>query len=297
MNLVSIILPTYNRGRLIEDCIFSVLVQTYYHIEIIVSDDCSQDETESVVLEISRLDSRIKYIRNAVRKGLPGNRNVGLTKAKGKFIFFIEDDMILDSNCVELLVRDMNHIRSRKINIGGIAPALLVECESGYKPGILNEGSRKASKTMSEPCIIDKLTGVHFYNFSTHFSSLREVPDVHACSFYTREAINSVGGYDDKRYKGNYLYEETDLNMRIHKKGFSFYFEPTAVIHHRMYSSGGCRVNVRKYVYYYVTNHIKFVTKNYGICSVYMIPSFIAFIAYTGIKSVLLNMINSQKSD
>lgn len=293
---VSIILPTFNRGRLIEDCIFSLVGQTYSNFELIVLDDCSDDETELTVLELSKKYKQIRYFRNEIRKGLPANRNKGLSLAKGNFVFFIEDDMVLDPKCVELLVRDMNCLQSKGFNVGGITPALITVCKEEYKFGILNEALRKSSKKLSSPCVINKVTGVHFYNFSADFSDLQEVQDMHACSFYTKEAILSVGSYDYVGYSGNYLYEETDLNTRIRRNGYSFYFEPKAVLHHNIVSSGGCKVNIKRYVYYYVINHIKFIIKNYGIHAVYMIPSFLAFVTFIGLKSMALSVVNLFKA-
>ena len=294
---VSIILPTYNRGGLIEDCIFSVVRQTYSDFELIILDDCSNDETGSIVLKLSKKDKRIRYFRNENRMGLPGNRNKGLFFAKGNFVFFIEDDMELDPKCIELLVGDISYLCSKGFKVGGITPSIITECKDEYRFGILNEALRKASKKMNSPCVINKVTGVHFYNFSADFSDLQEVPDMHACSFYAKKAILSVGGYDHVRYNGNYLYEETDLNIRISRNGYSFYFEPEAILHHKVVSSGGCKVNIKRYVYYYITNHIKFVTKNYGIRAVYMIPSFLVFIMFIGLKTIAFSAVNLLSSD
>ena len=59
--LISVIIPTYNRGRLILNSVTSVLNQTYKNIELIVVDDCSTDNTEEILKSIN--DSRIKYVK------------------------------------------------------------------------------------------------------------------------------------------------------------------------------------------------------------------------------------------
>lgn len=88
--LVSVLIPTYNRGYILGSAIESVLSQTYRPIEIIVVDDGSTDDTKAV---LDRFGSKIKtvYQDNA---GLAGARNTGLALARGEFISFEDSDDI-----------------------------------------------------------------------------------------------------------------------------------------------------------------------------------------------------------
>jgi glycosyltransferase involved in cell wall biosynthesis len=87
--LVSVVIPTYNREELLPNAIESVLRQTYPHIEIIIADDGSTDNTEHIVKAFQR---RVKYTRVA-HSGLPGvARNVGLREAQGEFVAFLDSD-------------------------------------------------------------------------------------------------------------------------------------------------------------------------------------------------------------
>lgn len=88
--LVSVIIPTYNRGRLILDSINSVLNQTYKNIELIVVDDCSTDNTEEILKSIN--DSRIKYVKLEKNSGACIARNKGIELSTGKFIAFNDSD-------------------------------------------------------------------------------------------------------------------------------------------------------------------------------------------------------------
>lgn len=88
--LVSVIIPTYNRGQLILDSINSVLNQTYKNIELIVVDDCSTDDTEKTVKSID--DSRIKYIKLEKNSGACVARNKGIEISRGEFIAFNDSD-------------------------------------------------------------------------------------------------------------------------------------------------------------------------------------------------------------
>ncbi len=88
--LVSVIIPTYNRGRLILDSVNSVLNQTYKNIELIVVDDCSTDDTKEIIESIK--DFRIKYIKLEKNSGACAARNRGIERATGEFIAFNDSD-------------------------------------------------------------------------------------------------------------------------------------------------------------------------------------------------------------
>src|SRR5579863_5435892 len=96
MPFFSIILPSYNRSQLISVPIRSVLAQTFNDWELLVVDDGSTDDTREVALSFK--DSRITYIwqPNAERSAA---RNNGISKAKGKYICFLDsDDYYLDNH-------------------------------------------------------------------------------------------------------------------------------------------------------------------------------------------------------
>ncbi len=90
---ISVILPTFNRGNLIEKSIKSVLNQTFNNIEILIIDDGSNDNTKDIIKNID--DKRIKYIKLGKNKGACNARNVGIKKARGEYITFQDSDDIL----------------------------------------------------------------------------------------------------------------------------------------------------------------------------------------------------------
>lgn len=90
INLVSVIMPTYNRAAYIVDAIESVRQQTYANWELIIVDDGSEDNTEELVEAVG--DSRIKFYK-AGRIGISSKiKNIGLQKARGSMIAFIDSD-------------------------------------------------------------------------------------------------------------------------------------------------------------------------------------------------------------
>ncbi|WP_053347090.1 glycosyltransferase family 2 protein [Peribacillus butanolivorans] len=88
--LISVIIPTYNRGYVIKKTINSVLQQTYDHFEIIIIDDASNDNTESIVKSIK--DKRIKYIKLQENTKGTKPRNVGINVSNGEYIAFLDSD-------------------------------------------------------------------------------------------------------------------------------------------------------------------------------------------------------------
>lgn len=90
-DLVSIITPTYNCGNFVSETIRSVQAQSYRNWEMIIVDDCSDDNTYDIIAEFL-IDSRIKYFKNSVNKGAALTRNFALRLAKGKWIAFLDSD-------------------------------------------------------------------------------------------------------------------------------------------------------------------------------------------------------------
>ncbi len=104
-SLVSVIIPTYNRAYCIEKSLRSVLEQTYTNIEVIIVDDCSKDNTEEVINNIS--DERIVYIKNETNLGAAGSRNRGAKFAKGKFLAFNDSDDLWLNNKLQLQMNEL----------------------------------------------------------------------------------------------------------------------------------------------------------------------------------------------
>jgi glycosyltransferase involved in cell wall biosynthesis len=91
---ISIILPTYNRAKLLPRAIKSVLGQSYTNWELIIIDDASTDETPEITKKWATKDERVTVIRNTINQypDLPKNLNSGITIAKGKYIARLDDD-------------------------------------------------------------------------------------------------------------------------------------------------------------------------------------------------------------
>lgn len=101
--LVSVIVPAYNVENNISFCLDSLINQTYENIEIICVNDGSPDNTESVIKEYTRKDSRVKLISKE-NGGVSSARNAGLDAVQGEFIAFVDSDDFVSERFVERLM-------------------------------------------------------------------------------------------------------------------------------------------------------------------------------------------------
>ncbi len=102
-NLISVIIPIYNREKYIEECLQSVFNQTYQNFEIIIVDDGSTDDSYKICEGIAQTDNRIKLFA-ANHGGVSAARNIALDNAKGEFIFFLDSDDVIYPALLETLV-------------------------------------------------------------------------------------------------------------------------------------------------------------------------------------------------
>lgn len=90
--LVSIITPTYNCGKYIAETVESVRSQTYTDWEMIIVDDCSQDNTQTIIKKYEKLDARIKYHCLSKNSGAAVARTKAMELARGQYIAFLDSD-------------------------------------------------------------------------------------------------------------------------------------------------------------------------------------------------------------
>lgn len=89
--LISVIVPIYNAEKYLEQCIESILSQTYHEFEIILIDDGSTDSSSTICDKFAELDKRVKVIHKK-NEGLVPTRKIGLSHAKGRYITFVDAD-------------------------------------------------------------------------------------------------------------------------------------------------------------------------------------------------------------
>jgi glycosyltransferase involved in cell wall biosynthesis len=99
---ISIIVPVYNVENYLEDCLDSILAQSFQHFEVILVNDGSIDKSGFICDDYAKRDNRIKVIHQEYR-GVSNARNIGIALAKGEFIGFVDSDDRIDIHMYKTL--------------------------------------------------------------------------------------------------------------------------------------------------------------------------------------------------
>lgn len=201
--LVSVILPTYNRSKLISRAIKSVLKQTYNNFELIIIDDGSTDNTSKVIRKIK--DIRIKYIQRTQNKGQAAARNTGLKLARGEYIAFHDSDD-------EWLP---NKLEQHMLAFHDLSPRYGV-VYSGYWRVSKGEKTYLPLRNLSR-----KETDIHQNLLATSFVTMVTI----VCK---KECFSQVGLFDEKLLR----HEDWELAIRLAKQYLFKYIDKALVVVH-----------------------------------------------------------------
>ena len=138
--LVSIITPSYNSSRFINECVNSVLGQTYTNWELIIVDDASNDNSRELISNIAARDNRIKFVFLTKNIGVAGSRNIALEKSKGRYIAFLDSDDVWKK---EKLTMQIHFMQSHDVSFSF----------SSYEP--MSENGIEIFKEIKAPLKID----------------------------------------------------------------------------------------------------------------------------------------------
>lgn len=171
--LISIIVPIYNIREYLERCISSILAQTYSTLEILMIDDGSTDGTSELCDQIARRDTRIRVFHKK-NGGSSSARNLGIRKAKGKFLGFIDSDDYIEPDMFEKLytVLQERHVKmaqggreeideqgNRLPDICTPPPNIeVIESEAFMKELLLHKGDCSFCTKLTEKALFDQVS-------------------------------------------------------------------------------------------------------------------------------------------
>lgn len=214
--MVSIIVLNYNGGKVLLNCIVSLLGQTYKDFEIILVDNHSTDGSIEEIDKKFRDEKKIKIIKNESNLGCPGGRNVGIKHANGQIIGFIDNDAIADENWLYYISKKLESNKK----IGVVSSRLIFSdkrCILNGVGGTLNLQGYGGDIGFNEPVEFFKLPEKIFYACG--------------CGMVIRkDVIDRVGEFDTPIF--NY-YDDVDFCFRARNRGYDIVLEPEAVLYHK----------------------------------------------------------------
>lgn len=205
---VSIIIVNYNTRELTSNCINSIIRETKdLSYEIIVIDNASNDDSQ----EYFKNNHQIKFVELPENIGFGRANNVGITHSKGEFLFFLNSDTILLNNAIKIFHDFISQNIGKKI---GCIGAMLTDEES-----VVNGYGGRFPNLMLH---LKSYVSVFFSKRGSDFKIEGISSDVDyvlgADMFIPREVINDIGGFDAQFFM---YFEESDLQLRMAKKGYS----------------------------------------------------------------------------
>lgn len=253
---VSVIIPSYNRAHILGKTIPSYIQDVTQ--ELIIVDDGSTDHTKEKVFELKRKYSEIKYIALKKHRGLPYANNIGVSHAKGKYIFFGDDDACLYQGTLYRLRDALENF-----------PADIAGANGSYATDMWQIKNMKKYIEMQfvrpfdTKCIMNFNTGQG--NFNYKIDRITEGLFVMACFMIRADLARDVK-YDIS-YIGNASKEDMDYLLQHAEKGRRMVYVPEAYeidIPRRYVKDGGCHsLNPIMNYWYNIRNNNYFMNKHY----------------------------------
>ena len=207
-SLISIVIPIYNAEKYLEECLNSIKSQTYKNFEVIMVNDGSKDDSETICMNFLRSDSRFRYLKKA-NGGVSSARNVGLDNVKGDYITFIDADDWVDENHLEILIDGIikNNCEvaiSSYMRFINTRETYLINIYSNQEKYLLNYGKMNREKFLTE---LPKLISIN-NSFNCAVSKL-----------FSRRLV------EDIRFDSNIIYaEDLDFYFKLYLKANNFIF-------------------------------------------------------------------------
>ncbi len=136
---ISVIITSYNRANFIKIAIESVLNSSFDDFELIISDDCSKDNSHSIALDFAGKDERIKVFRNEKNIGDYPNRILSISRSNGKWIKFVDCDDYISKTCLEEMY---SFAENSQLHFGICAPRIndfiVLNTKEAFDSGYLN---------------------------------------------------------------------------------------------------------------------------------------------------------------
>lgn len=247
--LVSIVIITYNSGEYILETLKSAYEQSYANIELIVTDDCSADNTLEIAQNwVSSHSSRFvdaRVVKTPKNVGLAGNCNRGLRETKGEWVKIIAGDDLLERSSIENYMATLPTLSSNVALLHGLVQKF-----------VANNGTN----TFSDIWPRDTKTNSFYSNTLSNTRILSTMLDGNRIAapsiLYKKEALDRVGGFDER-----YPYmEDYPLHIKLLKSGYDMTFIYKIVAFYRISDSSISHQNKQRiYSTLYLDTYYRFI--------------------------------------
>lgn len=264
--LVSVVICTYNRSSYLDKCITSLLDQSYSNVEIVVVNGPSTDDTEEILDKYKT----IKIVNQIRLEGLSAARNLGIKGSHGEIVAFIDDDAVADKDWLKLLIE-----RYKTKDVGGVGGLVYGPNKSHvqFNNGIINKYGKPTPIRNTDMML----------NPHNEFPILMGTN----CSF-KKGILCEVGGFDPYF---RYYHDESDLCVRIVKKGYRIIYNHDAFVIHEM-AEGHNRLStydlnwyeIMKNVIYFILKNFKYEINSYTIRPIIALFPWFKYAGYLYLK-------------
>lgn len=221
--LVSIVVITYNSSKFVLDTLESCAAQSYHNLELIISDDCSTDETVNLCKDWIRLNSEnfisIKLIEASKNTGIPANCNRGVKAASGEWIKLVAGDDVLDMLCISNFMGYCHNHTNAKI-IASIAQK--------FHTSTIKENYLKTTNSCDKPFFSESATAALQYKALLRHTII-SAPSV----FINRHTIINLGGFNEK-FK---FMEDRPFWLKATRNGVKIHFLCKTTVFYRIHDN------------------------------------------------------------
>lgn len=224
--LVSVIVVTKDRKKEVLQCLASIFAQTYNPLEVILVDNASTDDTLD---SVSKKFPKTIIIKSTKNTGGAGGRNLGIDKASGKFLLFMDDDTRADQD----MIKELLLILKKGKDIGIVQPKIYIKERKKTLQGV-GHG-------------INLLTG-RVYGLGVgevdrgQYDKNMEIPLAGCTWMVKKDVVDKIGKYDEDYF---IPYEDSDFSQRARKAGFRVLLAWKAKVWHRGPKKSGISPNLQ----------------------------------------------------
>ena len=182
-SLISVIVPVYNVEKYLEECVKSIIRQTYKNIEILLIDDGSTDNSGKVCDDFAESDKRIKVFHKK-NGGLSDARNYGVENASGKYVMFVDSDDIVAESIIEILYHMIVADKDLKLTA-----CRLAHFKDGKVPEFFNSNAEIEYLSKEEALV--------------NFLCQKSIPTSACAKLYEAELLHTIKFVKGQRFEDN----------------------------------------------------------------------------------------------